>query len=368
MKVISLMGDQHESLLHFAERLAETFGQRDMKTGMFLDKDEPSIHEGVFHGSAVRYGNRTTIDVSESFDIPSLLSLCNCDFLIAVNLVFPEVPKVLVAPFESVSVDREEILCIIDEAVDLEKYSGIPVFTCERDFEAMISYVWLNSFEMINSKHIRLDEEFVKYTDTARENVALVKIKSRYGFELNCIRKVFSSSEGADQEAFYAGILNTTIKVYPQIIDVVKSVLYREYVEGEKLAKVVEQYSFDHGERAFYYLESILLSVVDTINFIHNELADYYNAPYTIGNTDFENFLMTEDTVYYLDLTGIRPGDCVDDFEQFAAHILSCDLIKTNDKRHLINGIVQYVNKSFFYERELKWDGIEKAFRIMTLD
>lgn len=367
MKAISLMGDHHDSLLDISERLAEEFSHRGIKLGLFIEKNAYDEHEGIFYGNAVRYKNKTNFELNESFDLDRLMSICYCDFLIAINLSSSDIPKVLVSPFEKSYSINEEVLCMID-AHQVNKALSVPVFNHKKDMESLVSYLWLNGTDVVSSKNIKLDEEFIQYADTARKNVAVVKIKSKYGFELNCIKKMFSTSEGASQEAFYAGILNTTIKVYPQIIDVVNKVLYREFVEGEKLDKVVERYAFDHGERSFYYLESILLSVIDTINFIHNELADHYGASYTIGNTDFEKFLMNDDTVFYLDLTGIRAGDCINDFEQFLAHILSCELIKTNDKRHLINGVIQYVNDSFSYKRELKWDGIEKAFQMMTLN
>ena len=368
MKVISLMGDHYESLLHISECLAQEFSHRGIKLGLFIEKNEQDSGDGYFFGNVVRYKNKTNFEVNEAFDLDRLMRICYCDFLMAINLSTSHIPKVLVSPYEETFKKNEEILCMIHNREVTHSALAIPVFNYDTDISALVSYLWLNSIELVSSKNIKLDEEFVQYADTARKNVAVVKIKSKYGYELPCIKKIFSSHEGASREAFYAGILNTTIKVYPQIIDVVNKVLYREFVDGSKLNEVVEEYTFDHGERSFYYLESILLSIIDTINFIHNELADYYGEAYTIGNTDFENFLIADDTVYYLDLTGFRKGDCINDFEQFLAHILSCDFIKTNDKRQLINGMIQYVNNSFSYKRELKWDGIERAFKMMTFD
>lgn len=147
------------------------------------------------------------------------------------------------------------------------------------------------------------------------------------------------------------------------MIDVIKTVIYREFADGEKLNKMIQHYTSEEGERSFYYLESIILSVIDTINFIHNELADHFNQEYSIGNMSFEHFLVKDDTVLYLELNGIHPGNSVTDFEYFCAYILQSDVIKTSDKRSLINCIIGYVNRSFFYDRELTWNSIEVAFQ-----
>lgn len=363
MKVVSLIGSSQEKLMACAKKIAVEFKRRKLKLGVFVQKNECYTADELFHGTVIRYENKTIIEVGESIDLDSLMSLCTCDFLIAINASFPSVPKVILGYDDKDSLESEDLLCILIEDGKKENFSKLPIFNYNEDITSIISYLWLNASDMISNKNIQLTEEFIKYADTAQKNVAIVKIKSNYGFELNCIKKTFISSEAAEIEASYAGVLNTSLQVYPQIIDVVKAVLYREFVDGEKLDKVIETYSADESEKSFHYLESIILSVIDTINFIHNELLDHYDEAYSLGHMNFKNFLVTEDTVYYLDLNGIHQDDCLLDFEKFAAFILESDAIKTNDKRNLINSIINYINNGFHYERELKWTGVEAAFQ-----
>jgi hypothetical protein len=364
MKAITIVSKNESAVLEFTGQLTKAFNKRGLKMGLFINKEESIEVESDFYGCTTSYQNYTSLEVQKSFLIDDLISIFNCDFLVAVNMILPDVPKVLLPPYdETTFLDSDLIGLIKSDGLDLPV--ELPCFDPVNDMESLVAYLWLNGKTMISNKHIKLNEQFIEYADRAKRNVAVVKIHSNYGYEIICIKKFFQTSEGAEQEAFYASVLNKTIKVYPQVIDVVKTVLYREFVHGEKLNEVVEKYANDEGERVYYYLESIILSVVDTINFIHNELEEHYNEAYSIGNTCFENFLIAEDTVYYLELNGIRPGDCVCDFEQFAARILACEEIRTNDKRALINGLIQYINKSFYYQRELKWSGIESAFELL---
>lgn len=363
MKVVSLIGSNQDKMMACAEVLALEFKKRALKLGVFLQKNEKYIVNELFHGSVVRYENQTTLEVGEAFDLDNLMSICCCDFLIVINLSLPSVPKVLLGHDDKERLQSDDLLCILIEEGKKEQFSKLPIFNYQEDVASLTSYLWLNATDMISNKNIQLTEEFIKYADTAQKSVAIVKIKSSYGFELDCIKKTFLTTEAAETEAAYAGILNTTLKVYPQVIDVVRTVLYREFVDGEKLDKVIETYSSDDGEKSFHYLESIILSVIDTINFIHNELEDHYDTSYSLGHMNFGNFLVTDDTVYYLDLNGIQKGDCLQDYERFASYILDSEVIKTNDKRNLINGIITYVNNGFYYKRELKWNGIEAAFQ-----
>lgn len=366
MKVVSLVGKNETEVLAYAEALAEEFQNRSLKVGLFVQKEGSRSQEKPFHGNVVRYDNQTLIDVGEAFELDSLMSICCCDFLMSVNLEMPGVPKVLIEPYTESYETSKDILCIVNEGSQVSVQNTTPVFNYKEDITSVVSYMWLNGMDMISNKNIQMSEEFVKYADTAQKNVAVVKIKSSYGFEIGCIKKSFSSESEAYKEASHAGILNKTLKIYPQVIDVVKTVLYREFVDGDKLDQVVLQNTDDGGEKSYYYLESILLTVIDTINYIHNELEDHYGELYQINDLKFENFMVTEDTVYYLNLNGIKQGNPVADYEQFAAHILACEALKTNDKRDLINSIISYVNNSLYYDNELKWDGIESTFRKMA--
>jgi len=364
MKVITVLCENESLVMKFAEQLSNAFEKRGLKMGLFINKAMSIEVDTLFYGFVTRYENYTSLNVKQAFEIEDLISSCNCDFLVTVNINLSGVPKILLPPYEN-DCFNESLIGIIKNTY-IEALPSLPCFDPNEDLESLVAYLWLNGKTMINNKNIKLNEQFIEYADTAKRNVAVVKIQSNYGFEITCIKKFFSTNEAAQQEAFYASVLNSTMKVYPQIIDVVKTVLYREFIEGEKLDSVVREYAYDEGERVYYYLESILLSVVDTINFIHSELEDHYSESYMIGNTSFVNFLIAEDTVYYLDLNGIRPGDCVCDFEYFAARVLACEEIRTNDKRQLINGLIQYINKSFYYDREIKWSGIEAAFELLT--
>jgi len=367
MKVVSLIGNNQDRLLECAGTLAEVFNRKELKVGLFIDSEESHQEKGLFHGSVKRYENKTILEVGEAFELDNLMSVCCCDFLLGINLKLPQIPKVYFEPQESDPIHREDTICIIDSKLNTPIGQTLPNFDIAVDGESIVSYLLLNSTDMISNKNIELNEEFVKYADTAQKNVAVVKIKSKYGYEMNCIKKTFTSFENADREAVYASILNSTLKVYPSVIDVVNAVLYREFVDGDKLDQVMSQYTSDEGERAFYYLESIVLSVIDTMNFIHNELENHYGEAYILGGVQFTNFLVTEDTVYYLELEKIEKGDSVKDYEYFAAYLLETESIRTNDKRHLINSIINYVNNSFYYKRELKWTGIEEAFRTLEI-
>ncbi len=363
MKVVSLIGQDQNQLLECAEKLAIEFKRRALKLGLFIQKNEGYTTNELFHGSVVRYDNKTILEVEEAFDLDSLMSICNCDFLIVINLEIPFVPKVILGYDNDQNYLSDDVLCILIKEGLKENFTTVPIFNYDKDITSITSYLWLNAEEVVSNKNIQLTEEFIEYADTAQRNVAVVKIKSDYGYELDCIKKTFASVEAAKMEASFAGILNTSMKVYPQIIDVVKTVLYRKFVEGDKLDKVIEMYSADTSDRSFQYLESIILSVIDTINFIHNELLDHYDEPYILGHMNLNNFLVADDTVYYIDLNGIRRGDCVSDFEQFASYVLASEVIKTNDKRNIINSIITYVNNGSHYNRELQWSGIEAAFQ-----
>lgn len=366
MKVVSLVGKNEATVLAYAEKLAVEFQQRSLKVGLFVQKKGEHGEKKTFHGHVIRYDNQTFLDVGEAFEIDRLMSICYCDFLLGVNLEIPNVPKVLMDPDIDNFEKTEEILCIVSKVSQVSVTHMIPVFNDEKDMPSIVSYMWLNGMDMINNKQIQMSEEFVKYADTAQKNVAVVKIKSSYGFEIGCIKKSFSSESEAYKEAAHAGILNKTLKIYPQVIDVVKTVLYREFVDGDKLDQIVLQNTDDGGEKSYYYLESILLTVIDTINYIHNELEDHYGELYQINDLKFETFMVTEDTVYYLNLNGIKKGNPLSDYEQFSAHILASEALKTADKRDLINSIISYVNNSLYYKAALKWDGIESTFRKMA--
>lgn len=215
MKVISLIGKEEQVLVDAAERMAEEFKEKEIKLGVFLQKNERHVEDTPYHGCVTRYDNKTFFEVGEAFELDSLMSVCCCDILIMINLELPNIPKVLHGPIEKTYKISDDILCILDEESHDYKTITTPVFNYKEEVKSLVSYIWRNGVEMISNKNIQLTEEFIKYADTARKNVAVVKIKSQYGYEMDCIKKTFRSEESAHQEAFFAGILNSTVKIYP---------------------------------------------------------------------------------------------------------------------------------------------------------
>jgi len=187
------------------------------------------------------------------------------------------------------------------------------------------------------SKDISFADFIIKQKFTSKKNdVYLVQDKADNNFRY--ILKKYNNPDSFKREKAILEFLNRNEIKAPQIINFANQYILMEYIEGQNILEIFEEWESINKARAE---ESVLLQqFCQSLKALYQVLQRINGSQQILKDTNLRNFLWAKSTMYFLDFEEVCEGFIEEDIGRICAYLLTYNPPFTNWKRQMVKKLI----------------------------